>query len=116
MLGGKDCYAADRDLGRRLCRPAPWIAQGLRANRAFLERAVEYLAGIGVRQFLDVGSGLPTSRNVHQVAERVNPDVRTVYVDNDPIVLVHARALLADSPRTIVAGVAILDGRRADGD
>jgi SAM-dependent methyltransferase len=78
------------------------VVAGVRANRAFLRRAVRFLAEQGIAQFLDVGSGLPTGDNLHEVAGRVNPEVRCVYVDNDPIVLVHARALLADNDRTIV--------------
>jgi hypothetical protein len=101
-LGGKDNFAADREIATRVSEVQPLVVAGVRANRAFLRRAVAYLAEQGIAQFLDLGSGLPTGDNVHQVAGRVNPDVRTVYVDDDPIVLVHARALLVDSPRTIV--------------
>jgi SAM-dependent methyltransferase len=102
LLGGKDNFAADRLIAARLAEVQPLAVAGVRSNRAFLRRAIAYLAEQGIRQFLDVGSGLPTGQNVHEVAGRVNPEVRTVYVDRDPIVLVHARALLADSPRTIV--------------
>lgn len=102
LLGGKDNFAADRQIAARIAAVQPLAVAGARSNRAFLRRAVAYLAEQGIAQFLDIGSGLPTDQNVHQVAERIHPDVRTVYVDNDPIVLVHARALLADSPRTIV--------------
>jgi O-methyltransferase involved in polyketide biosynthesis len=102
LLGGKDNFGADRQIAARVSEVQPLVVAGVRANRAFLRRAVAYLAKQGIAQFLDLGSGLPTGDNVHEVAGRVNPDVRTVYVDVDPIVLVHARALLTDSPRTIV--------------
>jgi hypothetical protein len=101
-LGGKDNFAADRLVAARVAEAQPLVVAGVRANRAFLRRAIRFLAAEGIGQFLDVGSGLPTGDNVHEVAGRVNPEVRTVYVDCDPVVLVHARALLADSPRTIV--------------
>jgi S-adenosyl methyltransferase len=96
MLGGKDNYASDRDAVGKLLAIAPETPRRAQSNRAFLGRAVRYVAGQGVRQFLDVGAGLPTQENVHQVARSVTPDARTVYVDNDPVVLAHARALLAD--------------------
>ena len=102
LLGGKDSFAADRRLAARIAQTQPLIVSGVRANRAFLRRAVAFLAERGIDQFLDIGSGLPTSENVHEIAGRVNPHARTVYVDCDPIVLVHARALLADTLRTIV--------------
>ncbi|HEX6471808.1 MAG TPA: SAM-dependent methyltransferase [Streptosporangiaceae bacterium] len=95
MLGGKDHYAVDRELGERLLANAPispWIAQ---QNRLFLGRAVRYCAEQGLRQFLDLGSGLPTQENVHEVAQRVDPDCRVAYVDNDPVAVVHAQGLLA---------------------
>jgi hypothetical protein len=105
MLGGKDNYASDRDAVGALLEMAPEAPLRARLNRAFLGRAVRYVAGCGVRQFLDVGAGLPTQENVHQVARAVTPDARTVYVDNDPVVLAHARALLAADPLTaVVAG------------
>jgi len=97
-LGGKDNYAADREAAQRVIAANPNILPGVRANRAFLRRAVEYLAGeAGVRQFLDIGTGLPTNENTHEVAQRVAPDARIVYVDNDPIVLAHAHRLLRGS-------------------
>lgn len=105
MLGGKDNYASDREAVAKLVEMAPRAPQRARLNRAFLGRAVRYVADQGVRQFLDIGAGLPTQENVHQVAQAVVPDARTVYVDNDPIVLSHARALLATDPQTAaVAG------------
>src|SRR5438094_315476 len=98
-LGGKDNFAADREAAEQVIAANPQVLPGVRANRAFLGRVVRYLAGeAGVRQFLDVGTGLPTADNTHEVAQRVAPDSRVVYVDNDPLVLVHARALLARSP------------------
>ncbi|RJL35785.1 SAM-dependent methyltransferase [Bailinhaonella thermotolerans] len=97
-LGGKDNYASDRAVSEHILAVAPELPALARANRAFLGRAVRHLAGeAGVRQFLDVGTGLPTAENTHQVAQSVAPDSRVVYADNDPIVLAHARALLVGS-------------------
>jgi hypothetical protein len=97
-LGGKDNYAADREAGDRVAAMLPIIVTQAREDRAFLGRVVRYLAGeAGIRQFLDIGTGLPTADNTHEVAQRVAPDARIVYVDNDPLVLVHARALLTSS-------------------
>ena len=94
-LGGKDNYEVDRVAGDQVRAMHPGIVQVARADRAFLGRVVRFLAGeAGIRQFLDIGTGLPTAENTHQVAEAVDPAVRVVYVDNDPIVLAHARALL----------------------
>ncbi|WP_329427594.1 SAM-dependent methyltransferase [Streptosporangium sp. NBC_01495] len=101
-LGGKDNFASDREAAEQFIRIVPGIREMARDNRAFLSRAVELLARQGVRQFLDIGSGLPTRDNVHQVAQRVAPESRVVYVDNDPIVLVHGRALLEDNAFTSV--------------
>lgn len=98
-LGGKDNYDADREVGDRVAGMYPSIAEVARADRAFLGRAVRHLAAeAGVRQFLDIGTGLPTADNTHEVAQRVAPGSRVVYVDNDPIVLTHARALLTSGP------------------
>jgi len=98
-LGGKDNYAVDRAAGDQFSAIYPGIVDIARADRAFLGRVVRFLAGeAGVRQFLDVGTGLPTADNTHQVAQRVAPESRVVYVDNDPLVLAHARALLTSSP------------------
>ena len=102
LLGGKENYAADREAAAQLIQAAPNAQEEVRANRRFLIRAVEYLADQGIRQFLDIGTGLPTQENVHEVALRKAPDSRIVYVDNDPIVLVHARALLGRNPQVIV--------------
>jgi hypothetical protein len=94
-LGGKDNFAADREAAEQVIAANPTVLPGVRANRAFLGRAVRYLtAEAGIRQFLDLGTGLPTAQNTHQVAQDVAPDARVVYVDNDPMVLAHARALL----------------------
>jgi hypothetical protein len=98
-LGGKDNYAVDREAGEAYKEIFPGIAVVARSSRAFLTRAVSYLAGeAGMRQFLDIGTGLPTADNTHQVAQRVAPQSRIVYVDNDPLVLAHARALLVSRP------------------
>jgi hypothetical protein len=98
-LGGKDNYAVDRAAGDAALRVYPGLAQSVRANRAFLARAVRYLAAeAGIRQFLDIGTGIPTANNTHEVAQAVSPGCRVVYVDNDPIVLAHARALLTGAP------------------
>ncbi len=94
-LGGKDNFAADREAAEQAIAANPMIVPGVRTNRAFLRRAVSYLVtDAGIRQFLDIGTGLPSANNTHQVAQAAAPDSRVVYVDNDPIVLVHARALL----------------------
>jgi O-methyltransferase involved in polyketide biosynthesis len=98
-LGGKDHFPADQAVGDQILEAFPAIVENARASRAFLVRAVRYLAGeAGIRQFLDIGTGLPTANNTHQVAQAVAPQCRIVYVDNDPIVLVHARALLTGTP------------------
>ena len=103
-LGGKDNYQADREAAAQMIEVLPNILPGVRANRAFLRRAVQYLAGeAGIRQFLDIGTGLPTVENTHQVAQSIAPESRIVYVDNDPIVLAHARALLTSNPEGATA-------------
>ena len=92
-LGGKDNFAADREAAKQAIAANPGILTDVRANRAFLAHAVRYLAGeCGIRQFLDIGTGIPTANNTHGVAQSVAPDCRVVYVDNDPVVLSHARA------------------------
>jgi SAM-dependent methyltransferase len=101
-LGGRDNLAVDREVAARVAQAAPVVVAGVRANRAFVRRAVTFLAESGIDQFVDLGSGLPTAENVHEVAGRINPAAKVAYVDFDPIVLVHARALLADPSRTIV--------------
>jgi hypothetical protein len=98
-LGGKDNFAADREAAEEAVAAYPPILRAVRAQRAFLTRAVWYLAETaGVRQFLDIGTGLPTARNTHEVAQAAAPQARVVYVDNDPMVLCHARALLTSTP------------------
>ncbi|CAM3541051.1 SAM-dependent methyltransferase [Kibdelosporangium persicum] len=94
MLGGTDNFAADRKVGDDLIAAMPWIRGVVRANRAFLQRAVRFAAESGVGQFLDLGAGLPTSPSTHEVARQVIPDARVAYVDTDPILLDHARKLL----------------------
>jgi hypothetical protein len=97
-LGGKDNFAADRVMGERTLQAYPNLVFSVRANRAFLARAVRFLGGQGIRQFLDIGTGIPTANNTHEVAQRIAPDSRIVYVDNDPVVLSHAKALLKSTP------------------
>ncbi len=101
-LGGKDNFAVDREAAERALAAYPGLRRGVRAQRAFLANAVEYLAHTaGVRQFLDIGTGIPTASNTHEVAHAADPGARIVYVDNDPMVLAHARALLtASTPGT----------------
>src|SRR5215471_12637262 len=99
-LGGKDHYQADREAAEEVIRHRPQVVAGARANRAFLARVVRYLAGeCGIRQFIDIGPGLPAPGSTHDVAQRIAPRSRIVYVDNDPLVLVHARALLTSTPQ-----------------
>jgi SAM-dependent methyltransferase len=99
-LGGKDNFAVDREAAEQAIAAYPPIVRGVRAQRAFLARAVRYLAGLeGIVQFLDVGTGLPTAANTHEVAQETAPAARVVYVDNDPMVLTHARALLTSTPQ-----------------
>ena len=101
-LGGRDNFAADRIAAEQAKQAYPDIVFSVRANRAFLARAVRYLAGeAGIRQFLDIGTGIPTSNNTHEVAQSAAAECRVVYVDNDPIVLAHARALLVSSPHGV---------------
>jgi len=99
LLGGKDNFAADRAVADKLAAAKPALRPNVRANRAYLGRVVRYLAaGAGIRQFLDLGTGLPSLDNTHEVAQRAAPESRIVYVDNDPVVLTHARALLVSTP------------------
>ena len=100
-LGGKDNYAVDQEAVRKVLRAAPEMRDVARANRAFLQRAVRFLVGeAGIRQIIDIGTGIPTAGNVHEVAGEIAPETRVVYVDNDPIVHVHANALLTGSGTT----------------
>jgi O-methyltransferase involved in polyketide biosynthesis len=99
-LGGKDNYPVDREMGDTILSYVPELVRSARADRHFLSRAVRYLAHEqGIRQFLDIGAGLPTVDNTHEVAQRIAPEARIVYVDNDPLVLTHARALLTSTSR-----------------
>ncbi|MGW6302930.1 SAM-dependent methyltransferase [Streptomyces niveus] len=111
LLDGKDNYEVDQLAGDQLAAAAPEVRIGVRANRAFLQRAVRYVVGSGVRQILDVGTGLPTSPNVHETAQEVAPDVRIAYVDNDPIVNAHANALLSRSGETSIVLADLRDPR-----
>jgi O-methyltransferase involved in polyketide biosynthesis len=97
-LGGKDHYPVDKEVGDQILQFVPELVRSARADRYFLARAVRYLTGEGIRQFLDIGTGLPTVDNTHEVAQRAAPESRIVYVDNDPLVLAHARALLSSTP------------------
>lgn len=101
LLGGKDNFAADRAAAAKITEIEPEVVRRVRENREFLGRAVRFLAAAGIRQFIDVGTGLPTQENVHQVARRLIPDARVAYVDIDPVVVVHAEAILATDPDTI---------------
>jgi hypothetical protein len=101
-IGGKQNFAADRDVAAKMAEAMPGIPLLAQANRAFLGRAVRYVAEQGVRQFLDLGAGLPATGNTHEVAQSVHADAAVVYVDNDPLVTVHGQALLADQTRTRV--------------
>ena len=105
-LGGKDNFQPDRDAGDAIAGMLPSIVALAREDRKFLRRSVEYMVGeAGIRQILDIGTGLPTADNTHQVAQAVAPETKVVYVDNDPLVLVHARALLAGAPEGVTAYV-----------
>jgi O-methyltransferase involved in polyketide biosynthesis len=97
-LGGKDYCPVDKEVGDKVLAFVPELVRSARADRYFLARAVRYLAAQGIRQFLDIGTGLPTVDNTHEVAQRAAPESKIVYVDNDPLVLVHAQALLTSSP------------------
>ncbi|MER6345655.1 SAM-dependent methyltransferase [Streptomyces sp. NPDC001595] len=119
-LGGKDNYPVDEELGRQMLALDPRVPVMARVNRAFMHRATRWLAQHGVRQFLDIGTGIPTEPNLHQVAQAVAPGTRVVYCDNDPIVLAHAAALLRGTPEgateylqaDVRDPAAILDGAR----
>lgn len=103
LLGGKDNYQADRDAAGHLQTVLPDVAKAAQANRRFLERVVRYLVGqAGIRQIIDIGTGLPTRDNVHQVAQRIAPETRVVYVDNDPVVVRHGLAMLATDEKVAV--------------
>jgi hypothetical protein len=109
LLGGKDNYEVDREFVRRQLMSFPAGLDITRQNRLFLYRAVRYLAEAGIRQFIDMGCGMPTDNNVHQVAEQFAPEAHVVYVDIDPVVLRHGQTLLADNPFTTVISADIRD-------
>jgi hypothetical protein len=111
-LGGSHNFAADREAGRRAAEAMPTLQAAIRANRAFLRRVVKYLAAeCGIDQFLDLGSGVPTVGNVHEIAQQVDPAARVVYVDIDQVAVAHARQLLADDSQTVAI---LADLRRPD--
>lgn len=112
MIGGKDNFASDREVGEKIYAELPGAVMIAVDNRKILGRAVRYMVETAdIDQFIDFGSGLPTARNVHQVAQGINPDARVVYVDNDPAVLAHGRALLAENGNTTVIQADIRDPR-----
>ena len=108
-LGGSHNFLADQDLARAITAVEPTARAGARANRAFLGRAVRFLAAAGIRQFLDIGSGIPTQGNVHEVAQQAAPGARVVYVDVDPVAIAHSKAILAGN-----ADAAIIDADLRD--
>ncbi len=108
-LGGKDHYAADREEAERLLRIYPPLCDLVRENREFLVRAITWTAGRGIDQFLDLGAGLPTVQNTHEVARAVNPAARVAYIDTDPVVLSHARALLATNDGVVAVSADLRD-------
>jgi S-adenosyl methyltransferase len=113
-LGGKDNFAADRAAAEQAMAAFPDIVHSARANRAFLRRTVAYLVRTaGIRQFLDIGTGIPSANNTHEVAQAIDPECRIVYVDNDPVVLAHARALLTSTPE---GATDYIDADLRDGD
>jgi S-adenosyl methyltransferase len=101
-LGGTHNFLADQDLGRAIAAVDPIVREGARANRAFLGRAVRFLSQAGIRQFLDIGSGIPTQGNVHEVARETDPAARVVYADIDPVAIAHSTAILAGQENTAV--------------
>jgi S-adenosyl methyltransferase len=116
FLGGKDNFAADRAAAEEVSRALPSVEGVARSNRQFLQRAVRYAAGLGIERFLDLGAGLPTQGNVHEIARSVRPAARVVYVDNDPVVTSHGRALLAHDERTAVVEADMRDAAAVLGD
>ncbi|MEU4686542.1 SAM-dependent methyltransferase [Streptomyces xinghaiensis] len=113
FLGGKTHYPPDREVAEKLLQAFPGFRTAARTNRSFMHRAARYLAERGIRQFLDIGTGIPTSPNLHEVVQAVAPESRVVYADNDPIVLTHARGLLSSTPegRTAYVEADITDPR-----
>ena len=117
MLGGKDNYAADRAAVQQLTAQVPMAPDMARSNRAFHQRAAVWMAQRGIRQFLDLGAGLPTRDNTHEVVKRINPGCLVIYVDNDPVVLSHARALLSrDDDGVVAIGADVRDPESILGD
>lgn len=114
FLGGKDNYQADRDAAEKALQEFPAVRVTARTNREFMRHATGYLAGQGIRQYLDIGTGIPTEPNLHQIAQGVAPESRVVYVDNDPLVFSHARALLVSAPAGRTAFVLADAGRPAE--
>jgi hypothetical protein len=112
LLGGKDNFAVDREAAEMSLKISPEMRHSARANRQFLVRAVRFLRDNGIRQFLDVGTGLPTSPNTYEVAQAGHPDARVVYVDNDPVVFLHAESLMADNQTTTVVRADLRRWRR----
>jgi SAM-dependent methyltransferase len=110
-LGGRHNLVADRELAEAMATLDAWIPAACKASRAFLGRAVRFLAGQGIRQFLDIGSGIPTAGNVHEVAQLAAPDVRVVYADRDPVAVATGRKLLAGNDRATVIQADIRDPR-----
>jgi hypothetical protein len=104
FLGGSHNFAVDRAMAEQLLKSAPDVAEVMRANRAFLRRAVRFMIEQGITQFLDIGSGIPTVGNVHEVAQAVNPDTRVVYVDIDPVAVAHSQAMLKGQDNTAILG------------
>src|SRR4051812_38231760 len=105
LLGGTHNFTVDQDAARTLTAIDPGMRDAAKANRAFLGRAVRFLADAGIRQFLDIGSGVPTQGNVHEVAREVAPDSRVVYVDTDPVAIAHSKSILAEDDRaTVIEG------------
>jgi hypothetical protein len=101
-LGGSHNFAADRAFAEQVLKHMPELTVVAQSNRAFLRRAVRYLCEAGIRQFIDLGSGIPTVGNVHEIAHGLNESIRVAYVDNDPVAVAHSRAILADTPNTVV--------------
>ena len=109
FLGGSYNFEVDRELGRKVAAVAPGVFDFTRLNRAFLRRAVRYLVDQGVDQFLDIGSGIPTAGNVHEIAQKANPDARIVYVDNEPVAVAHSDLLLEGNPNAIAVEADLRD-------
>jgi SAM-dependent methyltransferase len=112
LLGGAHNFVVDRELADEIGRVSPDVVETARANRHFLRRAVRFLAGAGIRQFIDIGSGIPTVGNVHEVAQAVAPDARIVYVDIDPIAVAQSRSILGDNPAAAVLCVDLRDPQK----